>query len=98
MDEEKILEYTTKEQMERVREMDEKEIFASIMPTYDTDSWIAMLKFIIKRTNMCQSMINNTDPITNASKILRYQGMIDGLWDLVKFYKEEEIEFESKKE
>jgi len=97
MDEEKILEYTTIDQMERVREMEEKDIFTSILPIYDSDAWIAMLKFIIKRTNICQSMINNTDPITNASKILRYQGMIDGLWDLIKFYKEEESEFELKK-
>lgn len=97
MDEDKILEYVSRDQFDIIRDIKQDDIFTSLLSIKDSDPWNAMFAYIINRTNTCQSVINATDPIKDPSKILKYQGMIDGLWDMFRFYKEKEAEFESKK-
>jgi len=95
MNKDKILEYSTLEQLDRCMNMTDEEMYNNINDIYDSEVWIAILKYVTERINICQSVINSTDPIESPSKILRYQGMMDGLVDIFNYYTERKSEIKN---
>ena len=77
-----VRKYFTKEVNDRIYEMTDKRMEATLKDLINGDTWIAILKYTGKRTPLLDSVLTNTDPIKDPSKISWAQGCKAGLSDL----------------
>ena len=74
--------YYTQEIQSKINEMTDSEMKSIFVELEKTRFWIAILKYNQKRMLYAQSTLMSTDPVEEAGKIARAQGIMLGISDL----------------
>lgn len=79
---ESIKNYFTSDVFAKIREMSASEMKTHLKELEGTPVWFALLKYSQERVSIMQNSLLIIDPVKDATKIARYQGMISGVLDL----------------
>lgn len=74
--------YFTKEVEDRVRNLNDEEMFKLLFQLEQSEYWVAIMRYIQVRSSYTQSAILAADPVKEPTAIARNQGIMMGLADL----------------
>jgi hypothetical protein len=74
--------YFTEEIRQRIREMSNEEMKSALKMLEGTPAWFAIIKYAQDRIANIQDSFLTIDPLKDATKMTRYQGVITGMLDL----------------
>lgn len=74
--------YFTREIIERISEMSQKQMFSLLKSLPESELWIAILKYNQERLYVSQNALFSLDPFKDPTNIAKYQGVMLGISDL----------------
>ena len=78
----KISQYFTKEIMDQVNAISHQDMNSLLLELEGTPLWFAIIKYNQMRISNVESSFLVLDPLKEASKISKYQGVVTGVLDL----------------
>lgn len=82
MEDNQAPQYFTQDIEDKVRAMNDEEMFKLLAQLEQSEFWIAMLRYNQIRSSYTQSAILSADPVKDPTLIARNQGIMIGLSDL----------------